>query len=195
MHHGANLPVRPLMSWLLSALIMTVLTIGVTQTSQAESTALSVALNERTWRFSAEELLASPFMRSVEIPRDPAYGRPMRYQAISLLEFVSSLSKESIDTIEARASDGFVAQLPWKLINDAAREGAVAWIAVEDPAHPWPNLVGKSATAGPYYLVWEHPEQARITTEQWPYEIVSLTGVFDPLQRWPATFDRRRRAR
>jgi mono/diheme cytochrome c family protein len=184
MRHDAVSQVRLPMSRLVSVLV-TLLMVGVAQSCQAESTALSVTLNGRTWHFSAEELLANPAVRNVEIPRDPAYRQPMHYRAVPLLEFVSGLSKDSIDTIEARASDGFVAQLSWKLINDAAREGAVAWIAIEDPAHPWPNLAGKPVTAGPYYLVWEHPEQAKITTEQWPFEIVSLTGVFDPLQRWP----------
>jgi mono/diheme cytochrome c family protein len=171
--------------WLLPVLIAIVLSLGITQSLRAEPAALSVVLNGRSWHFSAADLLTSPDVRSVEIPRDPAYRQPMRYQAIPLIAFVNGLSKDGPDTIEARASDGFVAQLPWKLITDAAGAGAVAWIAIEDPAHPWPNLAGKSVSAGPFYLVWEHPEQAKITTEQWPYAIVGLTGVSDSLQRWP----------
>lgn len=169
----------------LSALVLTLLIIGLTQSCQAEPTDLAVALNGHTRHFSLTELLTSPAIRTLEIPHDPAYRRSMHYQAIPLLELVTGWSGDAIDTLEARASDGFVAQLPWKVINNAARDGAVAWIAIEDPMHPWPNLVGKPFTAGPFYLVWEHPERAKISTEQWPYAIVGLTGVSDPLHRWP----------
>jgi mono/diheme cytochrome c family protein len=109
----------------------------------------------------------------------------MHYLAIPLLELMSGLRADATDAIEARANDGFVSQLPWSLIKQAASGGAVAWIAIEDPAHPWPNLPGKPFSAGPFYLVWEHPERSGVTSEQWPYALASLTGVADPLQRWP----------
>ena len=78
--------------------------------------------------------------------------------------------------------------LPTSLELDRAwseRGGSVAWIAIEDPAHRWPPLGGKSSSAGPFYLVWEHPERSGISSEQWPYAIASLIGGDDPLQRWP----------
>src|SRR6185369_8964043 len=130
------------------------------------------------------ELLANPATRTLEIPDDPAYGHPMRYQAIPLLELLHGLGNDA-DTIEARATDGFVSQLPWRLVERSASGGAVAWIAIEDPADSWPNLPSKSYSAGPFYLVWEHPKQSGVTSEQWPYALVSLAGVSDPLRRWP----------
>jgi mono/diheme cytochrome c family protein len=63
--------------------------------------------------------------------------------------------------------------------------GAVAWLAVEDPAHPWPTLPHKTETAGPFYLVWEHPERSGVTREQWPYQLVRLSLVASPAHRWP----------
>ena len=60
-----------------------------------------------------------------------------------------------------------------------------AWIAIADPMHPWPNLPSKSYSAGPFYLVWEHPKQSGVTSEEWPYALASLSGVSDPLRRWP----------
>jgi hypothetical protein len=38
--------------------------------------------------------------------------------------------------------------------------GSVAWIAVEDPNHLWPNLPWKNASAGPLYLVWQYAERS-----------------------------------
>jgi mono/diheme cytochrome c family protein len=63
--------------------------------------------------------------------------------------------------------------------------GSVAWVAVEDPAAPWPALPGKPVSAGPFYLVWEHPERSGVGSEQWPYQLAALTGVESPAHRWP----------
>jgi len=167
------------------AAALALLLIGDARSAHADPATLSIELGGQTRHFSAAELLANPATRTLEIPTDPAYGRSMRYQAVPLLELLHGLQGDNADTIEARARDGFVSQLPWKLVEHGASGGAVAWIAIEDPAHPWPNLPGNSASAGPFYLVWEHPERSGATSEQWPYALASLTGVSDPLRRWP----------
>jgi len=153
--------------------------------SRAEPATLLVEFSGRKGYFSTAELSANPTTRTLEIPHDPAYGRPMRYLAVPLLELLRGFRNDAADTIEARATDGFVSQLPRRLIEPVTSGGAVAWIAIEDPAHPWPNLPRKSHSAGPFYLVWEDPERSGVTSEQWPYALVSLTGVSDPLRRWP----------
>jgi mono/diheme cytochrome c family protein len=165
--------------------LLALLLIAHAGAARAEPAALSIELDGQTRHFSAAELLANPATHTLDIPRDPSYGRPMRYRAVPLLELLRGMPIDATDTIEARATDGFVSQLPGRLIERAAEGGAVAWIAIEDPAHPWPDLPGKSVSAGPFYLVWEQPERSDVTSEQWPYALASLTGVSDPLQRWP----------
>ena len=49
----------------------------------------------------------------------------------------------------------------------------------------WPALPGKTASAGPFYLVWQDPERSAISSEQWPYQLASLTEVESPAHRWP----------
>jgi mono/diheme cytochrome c family protein len=88
-------------------------------------------------------------------------------------------------TIEARATDGFASQIPSALVEKAATGGSSAWIAVEDAAAPWPPLPGKTVSAGPFYLVWEHPERSAVGRELWPYQLGSLAGVEQPALRWP----------
>jgi mono/diheme cytochrome c family protein len=168
-----------------SPLVLAVLLIAYASVGRAEPPTLSIEFNGQKRSFSTAELLANSATRTLEIPGDPAYGQPKRYLAIPLLELLHGLRNDAADTIEARAADGFVSQLPWRLIEHAASGGAVAWIAIEDPSHPWPNLPSKSYSAGPFYLVWEHPEQSGVTSEQWPYELASLSAVIDPLRRWP----------
>ena len=80
---------------------------------------------------------------------------------------------------------GFVAQIPLALIEAGKSGGSVAWIAVEDPNHPWPKLPEKNASAGPFYFVWQYPERSRVSSEQWPYMLERLTAVQSPELRWP----------
>jgi mono/diheme cytochrome c family protein len=152
---------------------------------RADAADLVIELGGEKRQFSTAELLGNPATKTIEIARDVSYGQPMRYQAIPLLDLLRGLPTDTVHTLEARAKDGFASQLPWSLIARGASGGSVAWIAIEDPAHQWPPLGGKSSSAGPFYLVWEHPESSGISSEQWPYAIASLIGGDDPLQRWP----------
>jgi mono/diheme cytochrome c family protein len=153
--------------------------------ARADAPTLTVSLGDKTQVYAAAELLAHPNAVTIAIPADVAYGAPMTFRAVPLLALVPAASDPAFDTIEARASDGFVSQLPRALIDKGASGGSVAWVAVEDPAAPWPNLPGKQQSAGPFYLVWEHPERSGIGSEQWPYQTIALTGVGSPAHRWP----------
>ena len=136
-------------------------------------------------RFTASDLLARPDAAEVAIPNDHDYGSATGYRAVPLLSLLADLPPDRFDTLEARAIDGFVAQIPLSLVRQGVKGGAIAWIAVEPPNHPWPNLPGKPTGAGPFYLIWEHPERSGVVPEQWPYQLASLTAVESPAHRWP----------
>jgi mono/diheme cytochrome c family protein len=136
-----------------------------------------------TRTFTSAELLARSDAATVAVPRDPAYGgRAITYRAVPMRALLVQLPADAADTFEMRATDGFVAQLPSQLLTGAA----TPWIAVEDPAQPWPPLPGQTASAGPFFLIWENAERAGISPEQWPYALASMTAVASPVQRWPA---------
>jgi mono/diheme cytochrome c family protein len=109
----------------------------------------------------------------------------MTYRVIPLLALLQGTREGQFDTLEARATDGFVAQIPLELVTKGARGGAVAYLAVEDPAHPWPTLPNQKTSAGPFYLVWDHPQRSDVRTEQWPYALVSIALAQSPVHRWP----------
>jgi mono/diheme cytochrome c family protein len=106
----------------------------------------------------------------------------MSYRGVPLRALLSALPSDAVDTIQARATDGFVAEIPRAVINGAA----VPWIAIEVASDPWPPLPGKTTSASPAYLVWQHPERAGISPEQWVYALSALAAVPSPVQRWPA---------
>jgi mono/diheme cytochrome c family protein len=168
----------------LVALTMLVGVLAMPGAARAEPAALTLSVGGEPQSFTTAELLARPDAATLEVPADPSYGRPMTYRAVPLLALLGTIDP-AFDTLEAQATDGFVAQLPLSLVKKGAAGGSVAWVAVEDPAAPWPPLNGKSASAGPFYLVWEHPERSGVGSEQWPYQLASLTAAESPAHRWP----------
>jgi mono/diheme cytochrome c family protein len=144
--------------------------------------ALVVSAGGATRQFTRDELLARHDSTTLVVSNDPAYGGAVSYRAVPLRALLAALPPNAGNTIQARATDGFVAEIPCELIDGIA----TAWIAVEDPAHPWPHLRGKTVSAGPFYLVWQDPGGARISPEQWAYALAALTVVPSPVQRWPA---------
>jgi mono/diheme cytochrome c family protein len=146
---------------------------------------LTLSFSGEPRRVTAAELLARPDATLLTVPKDAAYHRDMKYRAVPLLALIGPELNGDFDTIEARASDGYVSQISTALVAKGSAGGAVAWVAVEDPAAPWPNLPGQNVSAGPFYLVWENPERSAVGDAQWPFSLMTLSGVEDPLKRWP----------
>lgn len=133
-----------------------------------------------------QALLARTDATDIHVPRDIAYGRPMTFRAVPFAALLGDTPPAADGVLETRAADGFAAQLPLDLARRRAPAGAVAWLAIEDPAHPWPKLPGKQVSAGPFYLVWLGPDASSVRGEQWPYQIVRITVESSPLARWPS---------
>jgi mono/diheme cytochrome c family protein len=171
------------MAFRLSTLAILALLISV-QTANAAEGVLTLSFAGKEQHIAAKDLLSRSDATSLTIPYDVSYHHAMSYRAVRLLALIGN-EVGTADTIEARANDGFVAQLPTDLVMKGASGGSVAWIAIEDPELPWPNLPGESTSAGPFYLVWEYPDRSNVGSEQWPFALATLTGVADPLQRWP----------
>ena len=147
---------------------------------------LHVAIGGETRHFARDALLARPDVVSVEIADDVAYGKAMRFRAIPLAALLAGLSPPADSVIETVALDGFAAQLPLDLITNTDPAKAVAWLAVEPADAPWLPLPGKSASAGPFYIVWMGAAASTIRSEQWPYQVARLESQPSPAARWPA---------
>jgi mono/diheme cytochrome c family protein len=153
--------------------------------TEAAQPTLSINAGGRSQQYSASSLLGRPDAVSITVPDDVSYRHAMTYRVIPLLALLQGTREGQFDTLEARATDGFVAQIPLELVTKGARGGAVAYLAVEDPAHPWPTLPNQKTSAGPFYLVWDHPQRSDVRTEQWPYALVSIALAQSPVHRWP----------
>lgn len=170
------------MGQLISIVLLLVAGLVVGRPADAQtSPMLVVSLGGAPQTYSATELLDREDTTTIEVD-DVAYKQAMTYQAVPLLALAGSLDTADFDTVEARATDGFVAQVPVSLLTS---EAAAPWIAIEDPADPWPKLSGRDYSAGPFYLVWQNTEGSNVGSEQWIYALAEVRGVVSPTERWP----------
>ncbi|WP_236176755.1 c-type cytochrome [Pseudomonas qingdaonensis] len=135
---------------------------------------------ERQW--STAQLLAHPQARNIRIDGDVSYKKTMHYRAVPMVALLEGAAPG--DHLQAVALDGFAAELPAAplLGNGPAR----AWLAIEDPAHPWPALSKGKGSAGPFYLVWTQPQAGRISPEQWPFQLATIRRLAPVASRFPA---------
>ncbi|QLH40574.1 MAG: cytochrome c [Defluviicoccus sp.] len=152
---------------------------------------------EQQVTLSRHALLERPDVATIHVPHDVSYRRAMTYQAVPLSALLRGLSpttgnapgsapgNTSGGAIEIVASDGFVTVLPFSLVFPKDAAASQPYLAIEPTDAPWPDLPGKTQSAGPFYVVWLHPEASGVRSEQWPYMVVRIRGTELPEQRWP----------
>ncbi|HEV2976734.1 MAG TPA: cytochrome c [Casimicrobiaceae bacterium] len=151
-------------------------------TTVAAEPALTLVAGGRTAIYTAGGLLGLPVATTVTIPVDVAYKRSMSFRAVPMAALLDGVAPD--EGIRFTAADGFVTTIPAAAL--LAREGPVAYLAVEPPDAPWPALkAGEAASAGPFYLVWTLLEKAAPANEQWPYRIVRIDTVASLVKRFP----------
>lgn len=147
---------------------------------QAAQLTLDLGNGSRQWE--SEALLKHPQAREIHIARDVSYKKPMTYRAVPLAALLEGVRPE--DHLQAVALDGFAAEMP---AAPLLKKGpAQAWLAIEDPAKPWPPLGKGKPGAGPFYLVWSNPEAGPISPEQWPFQVASIRRLQPVAERFPA---------
>ena len=140
----------------------------------------SIVIGEKINRWSTEALLKSPYLKTIKTKTDPAYKRPMEFQAIPLYRLFDELKvekqNEAGETLLFSCRDGFSAPISKEKILNKDPKRAIAYIAIEPLGSKWPAMKSNSPTsAGPYYLIWENPEFSKIGNEEWPQQLLSFT--------------------
>ncbi|TCK36350.1 mono/diheme cytochrome c family protein [Paraburkholderia sp. BL8N3] len=135
-------------------------------------------------KLTTEQLLSRPDVATIVVPGDVTYHRTMTYRAVPLraLPGVKDLSEDA--ELQITATDGFVTDLPARLVLDDSGKGAVPWLAIEPSDKPWPRSPG-GAAVGPFYVVWLKPAASGVMSEQWPFNVDSMRAVPVRATRWP----------
>ena len=152
----------------------------------AQSPTLTVAGRDSTRTYTQKALLAHPEVRSVTVA-DPVYRRTMTYRAIPLALLLKGIRIDADDHLQARAFDNFSVSIPGRLAASADSAQVEAFLAIEDPAAPWPAIPGKpdKASAGPFYIVWRRAPSVQVSPEYWAYRLAALAVTDSPVKRWP----------
>ncbi|MGS0544980.1 cytochrome c [Pseudomonas sp. Y5-11] len=141
---------------------------------------LQLGAPHHTWQ--TEDLLKHPQVQTLTIKNDVSYKKDMTYRAVPVAALLTGIKPG--DHLQAVALDGFAAELSAApLLNT---KGARAWLAIEDPAQPWPPLSEGKHSAGPFYLVWTDPQAGNISPEQWPFQVASIKRMAPVAERFPA---------
>ncbi|MEO8489054.1 cytochrome c [Pseudomonas sp.] len=143
---------------------------------------LTLELDHTSKTWQTAELLARKDVQTVQVADDVSYKRTMTYRAVPLAALLPGLKPEN--HLQAVALDGFAAELSAAPLLQT--DGARAWLAVEDPAHPWPALANGKPSAGPFYLVWTDPQAGHISPEQWPFQLSGIKQLKTVAERFPA---------
>lgn len=148
----------------------------------ASAAQLTIELDHNRTTWQTADLLQHPAAQVVQIVDDVSYKRNMTYRAVPMAALLPGLVAQ--DHVQAVALDGFAAELAVAPL--LAQNGAQAWLAVEDPAHPWPPLGAGKPSAGPFYLVWTQPLASGISPEQWPFQVSTIRQLKTVAERFPA---------
>jgi mono/diheme cytochrome c family protein len=152
----------------------------------AQSPKLTITGRDATRTYTREQLLAHPAVRTVTI-NDPLYRRAMDYRAIPIAELLKGIGIGPDDYVEARGTDDFAIGIPGNLLSAANLAKEEAFLAIEDPAAPWPPIADKKdgASAGPFYIVWRLSPSANVSSEYWSFRLAALAVTDSPFKRWP----------
>lgn len=167
--------------------ILAVLVLGLVNTLAAAA-GLEIVADGRRLTFTEAQLLARRDVRTLTIADSVYQRRWTRFKAIPIAHLFEGLDIPASAAVQCNGTDGFSAILDQARLFSADPGASKAYLAIEDPKHPWPHLAGKGISAGPFYLVWTDPQASRIGREEWPYQIASFRILSDPRAIFPRAY-------
>jgi mono/diheme cytochrome c family protein len=170
------------MKWILAAAALISL-----NTLAAEAT-LEIVADKKRLIFSQSQLLSRRDIQTISIADSVYKQRFTRFKAIPIENLFTGLTIPELAVIQCNGADGFSANLEKTRLFDTDPKASKAFLAIEDSTSPWPQLAGKTTSAGPFYLVWMDPQASAIGREEWPYRIVSFNILSDAHSVFPKAY-------
>ncbi|MCY1216301.1 hypothetical protein D9M68_388840 [compost metagenome] len=157
---------------------------GPASSAEPATLVISAGTQQRSWTVDA--LLKDRRLTDVTVD-DDNLKRRLTFKAIPMASLLRGMPAQAGATATTAASDGYVSHLPLRmLLADSAGEPR-AWLAVENPARPWPKLKGQGI--GPFRLIWTLPSAraASVVNEShWTYNIARIDITASPAERFAA---------
>lgn len=171
---------------LLAVALLSAIACFLAPSVSAQLPTLTVVGRDSSTTYMQKVLLANPGVRSVTVA-DPVYRRTMTYRAIPLAALLKDTRIDTDDYVQARALDNFSVGIPGRLAVSPDIAQVEAFVAIEDPAAPWPAIPDKKdkASAGPFYIIWRRAPSVYVSSEYWAYRLAALAVTDSPVKRWP----------
>jgi mono/diheme cytochrome c family protein len=167
------------MKWIWTAFALVSLNVHA-----ADAMLVIVADNERLV-FSQSQLLSRRDIQTISVADSVYKQRFNRFKAIPIANLFTGLAIPELAVVQCNGTDGFSAILEKSRLFSTDPKASKAFLAIEDPKSPWPHLVGKTTSAGPFYLVWTDPQASAIGREEWTFKIASFNILSDPHSVFP----------
>jgi mono/diheme cytochrome c family protein len=170
------------MKWILAAFALVALN------AFASEARLEIVADKQRLSFSQSQLLSRPDLQAISVA-DSVYKQGFtQFKAIPIANLFKGLKIPELAVVQCNSTDGFSANLEKTRLFSTDPKASKAFLAIEDPGRPWPQLEGKSTSAGPFYLVWINPEASAVGSEEWPYQIASFHILSDPRSVFPKIY-------
>lgn len=152
----------------------------------AENT-FSVHAGDKTIQWTAKELLK--LSQDVNLEADPTYkGKVKSFKAVPVSTLLKDIAMKPGEMLQFTCLDQFSAPIDKDKLLSTDPNKATAYLAVEDPRHPWPAVSKKIKSAGPFYLIWKNAEASKIGSEEWPFQLESFTVKGSLKETYPLIF-------
>ncbi|MCY3750540.1 MAG: cytochrome c [Gammaproteobacteria bacterium] len=157
---------------------------------------LTIETYDEKYTYPTAELLAREDIETVTIKDVSAYPRQsMTFRALKTAYLLRDIPIDGNSRVEFVARDGFTANLDPAVLLDTSAGSATAYLAIEDPARPWPPYAHHMTpdeptdeTAGPFYLFWLNPELSDIRREEWPFKFNRIIVKSSLRENYPEIF-------
>lgn len=147
----------------------------------ARDAVLEIRSGTTKLEFTREALLHNPKLETITVEKEVHTLKPFTFQAVPVTSLFKGITIAKGAEIEFVAEDGFAAPIERERLLNESETKSRAYIAVEDPAHPWPSFIEGLPSPGPFYLVWVKPELSHIVLNEWPTNLLrfEVKGRFD----------------
>ncbi len=154
-------------------------------TAHAEQATLTIVADQQRLVFSQSQLLSRPDIQTISVADSVYKQRFTRFKAIPVANLFTGLTIPEFAAIQCNAADGFSVIVEKTRLLSPEPKVSKAYLAIEDPKSPWPDLAGKTTSAGPFYLVWTDSQTSAIGREEWPFKVVSFSILSNPRGAFP----------
>ncbi len=156
------------MQWILAVLAL------VSLNAFASDATLEIVADKERLIFSQSRLLSRSDVEMISVAGSAYERRFTRFKAIPIGNLFRGLPIPELAVVQCNSTDGFSAILDKTRLLGTDPKVSKAYLAIEDPKSPWPDLAGKTASAGPFYLVWVNPKASK-----------AYLAIEDPKSPWP----------